>query len=102
MWGVEFREAKNSLIGATATFEVKSRRGSSHLYQTGMGPRRTWLEERIDGEWIRITNHAETEDFEAILPTDFGFDWTYADFMVALTFFGEGFQRGYNSRRYGE
>ena len=105
MWGIEFQEANNSLICAGATFEVRhreERRDTSIMYCIGMHPGGTWIDRQDykTGEWERIAYRAEPEDIEAILTSDFGFDWTYSDFMIALTFWGEGHKRGYNQRRY--
>ena len=100
MWGVDFRNASNCLICASAEF-VTQHRGDQHnryiRYRTGMGPHGTWLDrQNSKGEWERINNCAEPADFEAILPQgDFGKVWTYGDFLLALTFFDEGHKRGY-------
>ena len=103
MWGIQFREARNSLICANAIFEVRNRDKPDELYRTGMGPDGWWIDRQDDkGEWVRVSGHAETKDIEAILPNaaDFGMDWTYRDFLLALTFFGEGYERGYYQGEY--
>ena len=100
MWGVDFRNASNCLICATAEFTTQRRddwRDHYTRYRTGMGPHGTWLDRQDSkGEWERINDRAEPADFEAILPQgDFGKVWTYSDFLLALTFFDEGYKRGY-------
>jgi hypothetical protein len=107
MWGLEFRE--DSLICGTAEFEVRKRtkdgRDESTLYRLAFGPHGTWIDQMdIKGKWVRINDNASTEDIEALLPkrSDFGFDWTHGDFILALTFYGEGFKRGDSHGRYKE
>ena len=58
--------------------------------------------ENHSGEWKTVKHHAKNADLEAILPKaiDFGHDWTAADFMLAMTFFGEGHKRGYAKGQY--
>jgi hypothetical protein len=90
MWGLRFHKASNTLIAASAEFSVQGRDGSQARYSWAGGPhggtlsRRNW-----DGEWEKIGQGTE-RDIEAILPQSWGHKWTYADFLLALTFWGEG------------
>jgi len=108
MWGLEFREATNSLICGTAEFEVRKRgthgRDEGCFYRLAFGPSGTWVDRMEAGEWRRIFDDASTEDIEGLLPkrADFGCDWTWSLFITALTFYGEGFKRGESRGQYNE
>jgi len=101
MWGIEFRkDTSNSLICASAVFELRTY-GSMGIEYKEMRVR--WhpdigiaIDERDDDNFKCIKNHAEPKDVEDILPkkNDFGYDWTYANFVLAMTFFGEGYKLG--------
>jgi len=105
MYGLEFREASNALICGSAEFEVR-KRDSTHYYRVIFGPDGMSIDRPIqnirtadayDDGWERIKEHATNADIEAILPkrADFGMNWTFSQFMLALTFFGEGHKLGY-------
>ena len=103
MYGVEFHKADNAMICGSAEFEVRKvgsqGRSESGYYKIVFGPNGTWLSKPSQTEdgWTTITEKAEAPDIEAILPnrSDFGMDWTFGQFMLALTFYGEGHKRGY-------
>ena len=97
MYGIEFYTADNALICGSAEFEVRRSRGDSY-YRVIFGPDGMSLDERAMTEsgWKRIKEHATEADIEAVLPQgDFGLKWTFGQFMLALTFYGEGHKRGY-------
>jgi len=102
MWGVEFQEASNAMICGSATFEVRKlneqHRQVSKIYQVLFGPHNGMtIQHKVDGKWHTFLRRAEPEDLEAILPQgDFMHKWTYSDFMIAMTFFGQGHGKGYN------
>ena len=107
MWGVQFKEAGNALICGSAEFEVrriKERTGrqTSKVYRVLFGPHEGMSIQRAGPEgWETIKRRAEAADLEAILPQgDFMHRWTYGDFMIALTFFGEGHKIGYAQGQY--
>jgi len=100
MWGIEFRgDTGNSLICAIAEFEVRAReRGKGGYYRVRWHPDIGMaIDKTCEGGWETFKERAEPEDVEAILPnkSDYGHDWTYRDFMLAMTFWGEGHKRGY-------
>lgn len=99
MYGLEFHKADNMLICGGAEFEVRKYDGNDKYYRISFGPQGMRLEKpaHTEGGWETINDHAEAEDIEAILPkkSDFGLDWTFSQFMLALTFYGEGRKRGY-------
>ena len=100
MWGVEFRgETSNALICATAEFEVRKRGRRGSLYRVRQGPHGMFIDQNRTGVWLSVKENATGDDVVAILPTaeDYGHDWTYSDFMIALTFYGEGRKRGYQA-----
>ena len=99
MYGLEFHAANNALICGSAEFEVhKNYRYDYAYYRLIFGPDGMSLDKRGTKGWERIHDRAENADIEAILPkkSDFGLDWTFSQFMLALTFYGEGHKRGYD------
>ena len=104
MYGLEFRESSNELLGGSAEFEVRTvdsqGRQQFHHYKIVFGPDGMWLYKPAQNGkdvWEPIIAAVEDADIEAILPkrSDFGMDWTFQQFMLALTFYGEGHNRGY-------
>ena len=107
MWGVEFHKAKNSMICGYAEFEVRSRdksgRQQTKQYRVRFGPHDGMTIDVPDGNdgWKALKERAEPEDLEAILPQgDFLHNWTYSDFMIAFTFWGDGQDTGYQRGRW--
>lgn len=102
MWGIQFVRANNSLICASADFETRTRddRGNTlyRNYRVVFGPHNgLTIFTLCDGEAAVLKERAGDGDLEAILPQgDFGHRWTHSDFMIALTFFDEGYSRGYS------
>ena len=98
MYGLEFHKADNALICGSAEFEVRKRnRHDDAYYRVTFGPSGMSID-KLNGErWETINAKAEPEDVEAILPkkSDYGMDWTFSQFMLALTFYGEGHKVGY-------
>ena len=99
MYGLEFSTADNALICGSAEFIVRKRTGNDQCYRVFFGPNGMILDKAAHTEsgWETINDRAENADIEAILPKrgDFGMDWTFSQFMLALTFYGEGHKRGY-------
>lgn len=99
MYGLEFHKADNALICGSAEFEVRKGDGGYGYYRVNFGPNGMRLEKPAHTEdgWETINDCAENDDIVAILPkrSDFGLDWTFPQFMLALTFYGEGHKRGY-------
>uniref|UniRef100_A0A6H1ZWK5 Uncharacterized protein n=1 Tax=viral metagenome TaxID=1070528 RepID=A0A6H1ZWK5_9ZZZZ len=97
MWGIQFDKAtSNDLICACARFEVR-KQGVEH-YTVRWHPDIGMEIDRFGAKgWETIRYNAQPADLEAILPKkcDFGRNWTYSDFMLAMTFFGEGYQIGF-------
>jgi hypothetical protein len=109
MWGVEFRKANNGLICGSCEFECrainKQGRQVSTIYRVSFGPHDgITIQKRANDGWELVRARAEAKDLEAILPnlSDFMHQWTYRDFMIAMTFFGEGYNRGYNEATWKE
>ena len=104
MWGIEFRsETSNSLICAVAQFQLRKYGESYREMRVRWHPDfGIAIDENKSGEFECIKNYAKPEDVEAILPkkNDFGHDWTYSDFMLAMTFFSEGYKLGKNKGYY--
>lgn len=99
MWGIQFdKDTSNNLICASASFEVRKRGGPYEYYAVRWHPDIGMeIDRRGANGWEVIRRNAKPADLEAILPKkeDFGRDWTYSDFMLAMTFFGEGYQLGF-------
>jgi len=99
MWGVEFRkDTHNSLICGSATFEVRYYGQPSKVYRVRWHPDIGMeIDKRGINGWAVFKRRAEPVDLEAILPKaqDFGHDWTYRDFVIAYTFYGNGFKTGH-------
>lgn len=101
MWGIEFEEARNSLIVITATFTIKHRNKRDETFRFADGPHGGWLDvfdpNAPEGkEWNRITwGNNVRQEVEQRFPDEYGFSWTWETFLVALTFWGEGKQRGF-------
>ncbi len=95
MWGVEFLPGtKNSLICGTAVFEVRL----NPLVPSASQPKRFNLTFGPNGMYLKSDEEirlVSTEDIEALLPNrgDYGHDWTWENFLLAMTFWSEGNQR---------
>ena len=83
-----------------AEFEVRKRNERYCYYRVRFHPDIGMVIERSsrqsDDEWETVKKGAKPEDLEALLPkkSDFGKDWTYVDFILAMTFWAEGHKRG--------
>lgn len=95
MWGLRIFKAKNTLVAITAEFAVTGQDRLETRYRWAGGPHGGTLdrENRATGEWERIGS-GTSEELAAILPQTWGHAWTYADFVLALTFWGEGCDMG--------
>jgi hypothetical protein len=98
MYGLEFHKDDNALICGSAEFEVR-KHGRHHYHKIAFGPQGMRLYYSPfypePDDWVVVKDQAEAEDIESILPTDFGLQWTFSQFMLALTFYREGHKRGY-------
>jgi hypothetical protein len=98
MWGVEFKETSNAFTGSTATFEVRAANKKRKIYRVLFETHDGMIiqERNTSGNWIIIKKMAENNDLEAILPQgDYMHKWTHDEFRLAMTFFNEGYKRGY-------
>jgi hypothetical protein len=106
MWGVKFESAKNSLICGNAVFECfyqweDASKPHIRKFRLDMQPDKWTLDEynwRTD-KWTTITygrREIVMPVVESVLPKkkDYDRDWTWRDFMTALTFFGLGVENG--------
>jgi len=108
MWGIEFEEAKNSMIVIGATFTVKHRDKRDETYRFADGPHGGWLDvfdpNAPEGkEWKRIASGPGDNVQQEIiqrLTDEYGYTWTWNSFLIALTFWDEGQQRGYYQGEY--
>ena len=95
------------MICGTAEFEVRTvekhtYRQVNKLYRVRFNPHDGMtIEAPHEDGWKVIKRRAEPEDLEAILPQgDFMHKWTYGDFILAMTFFGQGRTMGYAQGRW--
>lgn len=106
MWGIQFdSETSNSLVCASASFEIRRYSGPSEYYRVRWHPDIGMEIDKVGSSgWEVLKRNAQPQDLEAILPkrSDFGHDWTYQEFMLAMTFFGEGYQLGFSQGEWHE
>lgn len=84
------------MICISAEFEVR-KRNHYNLYRLVGGPEGFILNIWENCEWKCLYKGKEiVGPITSILPKccDFGKDWTYKDFLLALTFWGEGRKYG--------
>jgi len=98
-WGIEFRETNNCMFSVSAEFIVARESGErdDKLYKLYHGPILSHLEVMgNDGGWTNIPIEGDFERaVEKILPSNYGYNWTWESFMIALTFWEEGQKVGY-------
>lgn len=101
MWGLEFLNAKNSLICGNATFKCSYAQGCERKFKLDMQPDKWTLEEYEwnTARWVTITygrREMVMPVVESVLPkkADFDKDWNWRDFFTALTFFDKGVEAG--------
>ncbi len=89
MWGVEFLPGtKNALICGTAVFVIRLAGKPAKKHILSFGPNGMVLDHN------EICRKVTPKEVEAILPKkeDYGHTWTWGDFLLAMTFWGEGNQ----------
>jgi len=94
MWGLKFYDAYNCLLTIGGEFQVQHSDIDIKYYKFAAG-QDAWISQRVDGKWERIKGvdgQNFQQEIEKLLPQkeNFGFNWDYANFLIALTFFAEG------------
>lgn len=96
MWGITFEKGTgNQLITGKARFEVQGDDYQRTTYELTFGTvGMTLRRENEDGQMVTVRRNITAADVERLLPQEFDMDWTWRDFLVALTFWGEGYKLG--------
>ena len=92
-WGLEFHDAFNGMIVIGGEFSI-SIDSQINRYKFSAGTDKAWIKRLDSGEWKKIPgifNYNFQEEIVKLLPQkkDFGFNWDYANFLIALTFWSE-------------
>lgn len=93
MYGLDFLEAHNELITAGAKFIVRRWKPneSDITYELEAG---VYLKafDPESAQWNIVAKGDRIPEFleKVVLGSRYGFDWTYRDFILALTFWAEG------------
>lgn len=102
--GIEFLEGSNALICANAIYRVRTNFNNCEtaVYQFRSGPHGTYVDEveeqhESGRRWWKVTkqHRIEGDDMTAFLPPEQFGKMSMRDFILALTYWGEGHDAGY-------
>jgi hypothetical protein len=85
MFGVRFTKASNTLVAASAEFRVGRKK-----YKWAAGPHGQYI-----CEWNGQAYIKTRKNLLSVLPQNRGVVWTEQLFVIAVTFFGEGYDKGW-------